>query len=266
MMGVTPLAAAAEFPLWEVGAGAAVIDFPDYRGADERRVLVLPFPYVVYRGESLQADREGLRGRFFRNDRVDLHLSVSGSIPVDSSDNAARQGMPDLDPTLEIGPRLDLALLRKLGGRIEVTLRLPARTVIASDFSHTKNIGWVFQPQLNADFRGIWPGEGWNLGLAAGPLYGDKRYHNYFYGVDPAFATPQRPAFSAEGGYAGSQILGAVSKRFPSFWVGGFVRLDTLAGATFESSPLVRQNESYAAGFAIAWILGSSKTMVEAEE
>jgi hypothetical protein len=62
MMAVTPLAGAAELPLWEVGAGVAVIDFPDYRGADERRVLVLPFPYVVYRGELLQADREGLRG------------------------------------------------------------------------------------------------------------------------------------------------------------------------------------------------------------
>ena len=266
MMAVTPVAGAAELPLWEAGAGVAVIDFPDYRGADERRVLVLPFPYVVYRGELLQADREGLRGQFFRTDRVDLHLSVSGSIPVDSSDNAARRGMPDLDPTLEIGPRLDFKLLRRPNSGIEVTLRLPARTVIASDFSHSKNVGWVFQPQLNVAFRGIWPGEGWNLGLAAGPLYGDKRYHNYFYGVAPEFATPQRPAFNAEGGYAGSHVLGAASKRFRSFWVGGFVRLDTLAGATFEASPLVRQNESFAAGFAIAWILGSSQKMVEAEE
>jgi hypothetical protein len=80
------------------------------------------------------------------------------------------------------------------------------------------------------------------------------------------FATPQRPAFTAEGGYAGSQILGAASKRFRSFWVGGFVRLDTLAGATFEASPLVRKNESFAAGFAIAWIFESSQRTVEAEE
>ncbi|MEK6211227.1 MAG: MipA/OmpV family protein [Pseudomonadota bacterium] len=264
---ITPIAAGAEqLPLWEAGAGAAVIDFPDYRGADERHVLALPFPYVVYRGEILKADREGLRGQFFRTDRVDLHLSVNGSIPVDSSDNAARSGMPDLEPTLEIGPRLDLKLLRKRNRGIEVTLGLPMRTVIASDFSHSKNIGWVFQPQINIDFRDTWLGEGWNVGFAAGPLYGDRRYHNYFYGVAPAFATPQRPAFNAAGGFAGSQILGAASKRFRSFWVGGFVRLDTLAGATFEASPLVRQNESFAAGFAVAWILGNSQKMVEAEE
>lgn len=267
LIAVAPSGAGAgEFPLWEAGAGAAVISFPDYRGADERRMLVLPIPYIVYRGEVLKADREGLRGQFFRDDRLDLHVSVNGSIPVDSSDNAARRGMPDLDPTLEIGPRLDVKLLRTPNRAIEVTLGLPVRTVIASDFSHSKNIGWVFQPQLNVDFRDIWPGEGWNLGLAAGPLYGDRRYHNYFYGVDPAFATPERPAFNAAGGYAGSQILGAASKRFRSFWVGGFVRLDTLAGASFEASPLVRQNESFAAGFAIAWILGRSGKMVEAEE
>jgi hypothetical protein len=68
------------------------------------------------------------------------------------------------------------------------------------------------------------------------------------------------------GGYGGLQWIAALSKRFPSYWVGGFVRLDTLAGATFEASPLVRQNESFAAGFAIAWILGKSPKMVEAEE
>jgi outer membrane scaffolding protein for murein synthesis (MipA/OmpV family) len=266
MMVVTPVVGSAELPLWEAGAGIAAIDFPDYRGSDERQSYVLPIPYLVYRGEILKADREGLRGQFFKNDRLDLHVSLNGSVPVDSTDNAARSGMPDLDPTLEIGARLDLKLLRKPNRGIEVTLGLPVRTVIATDFSHSKNIGWVFEPQLNVDFRDVWPGEGWNLGLAAGPLYGDKRYHNYFYGVAPAFATLQRPAFTAAGGYAGSQILGAISKRFPSVWVGAFARWDTLSGAVFEASPLVRQKDSFAAGFAIAWIFGSSQKMVEAED
>jgi len=259
-------ARAGEFPLWEAGAGIAVIDFPDYRGSDERQSYILPVPYFVYRGEILKADREGLRGQFFKNDRLDLHLSLNGPVPEDSTDNSARCGMPDLDPTLEIGVRLDITLLRKPDRSIEVTLGLPVRTVIATDFSHSKNIGWVFEPQFNVDFRDMWPGEGWNLGLAAGPLFGDKRYHNYFYGVAPDFATPQRPAFNAASGYAGSQILGSISKRFRSYWVGGFVRLDSLSGAEFEDSPLVRQTESFSAGFAIAWILGRSQKMVEAEE
>ena len=267
LIAIAPFGArAGEFPLWEAGAGIAVIDFPDYRGSDERQSYILPVPYFVYRGEILKADREGLRGQFFKSDRLDLHLSLNGSVPVDSTDNSARSDMPDLDPTLEIGVRLDITLLRKPDRSIEVTLGLPVRTVIATDFSHSKNIGWVFEPQFNVDFRDMWPGEGWNIGLAAGPLFGDKRYHNYFYGVAPEFATPQRPAYNAASGYAGSQILGSFSKRFRSYWVGGFVRLDSLAGAEFENSPLVRQTESFSAGFAIAWILGRSQKTVEAVE
>jgi outer membrane protein len=267
LIAVAPCGArAGEFPLWEAGAGVAVISFPEYRGSDQRRTFVLPVPYLVYRGEYLKADRDSVRGQFIKSDRVDLSVSINGSIPVDSSDNAARTGMPDLDPTLELGPNLLLTILRKPDRSIEIGLRLPVRTVIATDFSHTKNVGWVFQPEINIDFRDTWLGEGWNVGFAAGPLYGNRRYHDYFYGVAPAFATPQRPAFNAAGGYAGSQILGAISKRFPSVWVGAFARWDTLSGAVFEASPLVRQKDLFAAGFAIAWIFGRSQRLVEAED
>lgn len=264
LLPVADPADGAELPLWEAGLGVAVIDFPDYRGSDERRTWTLPLPYLVYRGEVLKADREGLRGQFFRSERLDLHLSLNGSVPVDSSDNAARSGMPDLDPTLEIGPRLEVTLLGNRDSDMQLTLQLPVRTVIASDFSHTRNVGWVAQPQLNADFRRTPLGEGWNLGLAAGPLFGDKRYHNYFFGVEPAFATAVRPAYVADSGYAGSQFLVALSKRFPGFWVGGFARFDTLKGAGFESSPLVRQEESFAAGLAVTWILKRSQRTVDA--
>jgi outer membrane scaffolding protein for murein synthesis (MipA/OmpV family) len=265
LVGAMPRSArAAEWPLWEAGAAIAVLDFPDYRGSDQRHTLVLPFPYLVYRGDFFKADRESLRGQFYKDNRLDLHLSVNGSIPVDSSDNSARRGMPDLDPTLEIGPNLTLMLRRS--DTTHLNLRLPVRAVIATDLSHAHDVGWVFQPQINVDFCDRFPGPGWNLGFAAGPLFGTKRYHNYYYGVAPEFATAERPAYEAGGGYAGLQGIAALSKRFPSVWVGGFVRLDTLAGATFETSPLVRQNESLAAGIAIAWILGKSRTMVEAEE
>ena len=254
----------AELPLWEAGAGVAVLNFPDYRGSDERHTLVLPIPYLVYRGDFLKADRESIRGQFYKDDRLDLHLSVNGSIPVNSSDNSARRGMPDLDPTLEIGPNLTVMLLRS--DTTHLNLRFPLRAVIATDLSHARDEGWIFQPQINVDFYDRFPGPGWNLGFAAGPLFGNKRYHNYYYGVAAQFATPERPAYEASAGYAGMQWIAALSKRYPSYWVGGFVRADTLSGAVFEASPLVRQNESFAAGIAIAWILGKSKNTVEAEE
>lgn len=259
-------ASAVEKPLWEAGLGVAVIDFPDYRGADERHTYALPLPYFIYRGEVFQSDRDGARSRFFKNDRFDLDISLNGSIPVESSDNATRNGMPDLDPTLEIGPKLGIKLLRNRGHGVQVGLTLPLRTVIATDFSGVRNVGWVFEPRVDVDFRRTWLGEGWNVGVTLGPLFGDKRFHNYFFGVAPEFATPQRAAYNADGGYGGLRLLGALSKRFPSFWFGAFVRADTLAGSVVEASPLVRQKESYAVGFAVTWALGESTRMVNVEE
>jgi len=256
-------ARAEQLPLWEAGVGAVALGFPDYRGSDERQFWLLPFPYLVYRGEFLQADERRLRGLFFKTDRLELDVSVNGSVPVDSSENDARRGMPDLDATLEIGPALNVLLARSNDHKTRLELRLPVRAVLASDFTYVRQVGWAFQPNLNVDVADPLGYGGWNLGLLAGPLFTDQRYNRYFYGVEAPYATATRPAYSAGGGYAGTQLIASLSKRYREFWLGGFIRWDTLNGATFADSPLVRDKQSIAGGFAMAWILGKSRTMVE---
>src|SRR5712692_5154466 len=76
----------AELPLWEAGAGVAVISFPEYRGSDQRRTFTLPVLYRVYRGEYLKEDLNSVRGQFLTIVREELSVSVNGSIPVDSTD------------------------------------------------------------------------------------------------------------------------------------------------------------------------------------
>lgn len=249
-------------PLWEAGAGVSVVDFPHYRGSDQRHTFVLPLPYVVYRGDVLKVDRQGLRSLLFDSRRVELDLSVNGSVPVNSADNRARQGMDDLDPTLEIGPSLNVHLAGNEGDDTQLELRLPLRAVIASNFRHVRHAGWIFQPQLNLDVRHPFGAQGWNLGLAAGPIFSDRRYNDYFYGVSPADATADRPAYRAGGGYAGTQFIAALSKRFESTWFGAFIKADTLRGAAFEDSPLVRQRSSITAGAGFAWIFAISDRRV----
>ncbi|HEU0290111.1 MAG TPA: MipA/OmpV family protein [Burkholderiales bacterium] len=256
-------ARAEQLPLWEAGAGITIIDFPEYRGSAERRTWVLPFPYLIYRGEFLKADERRVRGLFFKTDRVELDTSVNGTVPVKSSENAARQGMPDLDPTLEIGPSINFSLLRSADRKSTLELRLPVRAVFASDFSYVDFVGWVFQPTLNVDFRDALGFPGWNLGLLGGPVYSDGRYNRYFYAVDPAFATSSRPAYSPGGGFGGVQFIAALSKRYREFWIGGFAKWDTLSGAAFADSPLVTARQAISAGIAVAWVIGESKTRVE---
>ena len=101
-----------------------------------------------------------------------------------------------------------------------------------------------------------------NLGLVAGPLYATRKQHDYFYGVAPEYATAARPAYSARGGYSGSQFLASLSRRFDKTWVGAFVRYDSLRSAVFVDSPLVARRNFAAAGIAISWVIDESKTRV----
>ena len=255
---------AVERPLWELGIGPVGLYLPDYRGSNESRGYVYPFPLIAYRGDYFKVDREGIRGIFFQSDRVELDVSMYATPPIDSSRNSARQGMPDLDATVEIGPVLDIVLARdrKIDYNYRLRLRLPARAVIATDFSHWQNQGWVFYPHLNLDLRPDFLGGRWNLGFNAGPLYGTQKYHQYFYGVAPQYATPDRPAYNATGGYSGTTLLASLSRRIGQFWVGGYVRYDNLSGAVFDPSPLVKQSYALAAGIAIAWVFAESGTRV----
>jgi outer membrane protein len=252
-------------PEWEFGLGATGLALPDYRGSDEGRGYLLPFPYVVYRGERFRVDRQGIRGIFFESDRVEINLSLNATPPVDSDDNRARQGMPRLDPTIEIGPRIDIRLASDRVKESAVELRLPVRAAIATDFSHANGVGFVFSPHLSFTTRPVLAGVKWNFGAQVGPLFATREFHQYFYGVDERFATAERPAFSAEGGYSGSYVLASLSRRFPRFWVGAFARYDTLKGAVFEDSPLVRRDYAFMAGIALAWVFAESTKKVEVD-
>ncbi len=255
---------AQELPLWELGLGAAALRLPDYRGADQARGYLLPFPVVIYRGERLRADREGVRGRLFDSDRVELDFSLGGSLPVRSGRNDARRGMPTLDTVLELGPSLVVRLARSADGQRTVELRLPARAAVAVGARGLHGVGAVFAPQLRASWRAAaW---GWNVDAAAGPMYASRAFHQYVYGVQDAYATPDRPAYSARGGYAGAQFTLTASRRHGALRLFGFVRAETLAGAVYESSPLVRRSTHVLAGFGIGVVLAESSRRVPAVE
>lgn len=252
-------------PEWEFGVGATGFTLPDYRGSDESRGYVFPLPYVIYRGEHLRVDRQGLRGIFFQSDRVEINLSLAASPPVNSDENRARQGMPHLDPTLEIGPRLDVMLARDPGRQWALQLRIPARAAIATDLSYTKGVGYIVSPHLNLTTHPVFAGGRWNFGAQLGPIWASSEYHQYYYGVDARFATPERPAYHAPGGYAGSSALVSLTRRIGKWWVAGFARYDTLKGAAFEESPLVRRDYAVMAGIAFAWVFAESTRKVEVD-
>jgi outer membrane protein len=253
-------AQAKEVPLWEFGLGAGAIAFEDYRGSNTTHAYPLPVPYVVYNGKFLKADRDGVRGTLFNQDWLEINLSFNLTTPV--RNDRERSGMPDLRSTVEVGPSFDFHLFRSDDRRVKFDLRMPLRYAATVE-SSPRIIGWTFSPRFNVDLRDPFGFAGWNLGLLAGPLFADHRYHDYFYSVAPQFANLSRPEFQAKGGYAGTQTLAALSKRYPRFWVGAYMRYDTLAGAAFVDSPLVQRKSYWTAGFGFAWMIRRSSQIVE---
>ncbi len=254
-----------QLPLWEAGLGGTALFLPDYRGSDESRWYFLPIPYLVYRGDILKIDREQISGLLFKTKRLQLAMSFFGSAPVDSTKNKARQGMPSLDPTFEVGPELQVLLAEDKTSEYKITLSFPVRAVISTDFKSLRGAGWDFGPRLNVDLLNIY-NKGWDFGLSIGPFFGDQVYHNYYYQVDKAFATPERPAYSAQGGYGGTQCSLFLGKQFNKIVLGMFVRGEDLHGTAFSDSPLLKSTFSFMGGFYLSWILKESKTMVEADK
>ena len=265
-VGAWPFVSQAEQkPLWEAGLGVGAMAFPDYRGSDEVNAYPIPLPYFVYRGKFLKADREGLRGELFDKRYLELSFSMNATIPVSSDDNDARQGMPNLRPTLEFGPSLDVHLWESSDTNMKLDLVMPLRVPITLEGS-PKTLGWNFSPRLNLDIENVGGYEGWNVGVGAGPLFGAGKYHEYFYSVAPRFATSERRTYDAHGGYSGTHFIAAISKRFPDYWVGAYMRYDNLSGAAFADSPLVRQQNYLTGGIGIAWMIGKSKRLVEVDD
>ena len=262
---VPPCALADSQPLWEWGVGPSVVAFSDYPGAASSHRYLLPLPYIRYRGSFLRADREGLRGMLLDTRRASLNLSLGASVPVRSSDTATRAGMPDLDALLEVGPVLAVHLWSNESRRCQLDLRVPARFAFTVS-SAPRDVGGYLAPQLNLDVRHVGGAPGWSLGVLAGPIFASQRYNQYFYSVAARYATATRPAYNASAGYAGSELLVALSRRFPAFWVGGFVRYLNLRSTVFADSPLLHSDHDLAAGVGLAWIVGRSARRVESEE
>ena len=252
-------------PVWELALGVGLLDIPDYRGSNQSRFYTLPYPYIVYRGDIIGVDRQTIYGKIFKTDRVLLDLSYYGSVPVDSDKNDARAGMPDLDGTFEVGPALDILLAEGRENQWALKLLLPVRSVFSTDFSSISYEGLLISPRLSFEKVDIIPDTGVAAGISAGPVFANAGYHDYYYTVEPAFATQARPAYKAGGGYSGSEITISLSKSYKRMKITAFTRADVLNGTVFEDSPLVKTKTSIISGISISWVFFKSARTVNTD-
>ena len=254
---------AEQLPLWELGAGLATINSPDYRGSDVNTTRIFPIPYFIYRGSFLKADRDGLRSTLFDSDKAEVSFSLNATLPI-GRDNATRRSEAERKATVAFGPSVNVDLWNSQDKKTALVFRAPVRTGFTLE-AKPKTIGWTFSPGLDLHLRDVAGAAGWNFGLFSGVIFSDRKYNARFYSISPQEATASLPQYAAAGGYSGAQATMSLSKRFRNYWVGSFVRYDTVAGAVFEDSPLVRKRGGASAGLAFSWVFSQSSTMVGSE-
>lgn len=241
---------------WELGAGLSIINFRLYPGAGQSKTYVLPLPYFTLRSKYLEIDR-GIRG--FLPSHSDWYLDISAdfALPVDSDASRLRAGMPDLDAIVQFGPSLQYSLFGARHLQREFRLELPLRAAIVLDAKTPGNEGWLFEPELVYEHRRQGR-SGLAVKAGVGLRYATRDYYGYYYDVTPAYASVQRPAFTAEKGYGGFVLELSTSWRQADVIVWSIVRYQNLSGAIYEDSPLVEDKNYYFAMVGISWILSSS--------
>ncbi len=255
LISASPVLLAEERPKIELGLGLAGQYLRDYRGSTEKQLQTLPFPILVYRGDIIQADKDGVRGQFLQGENWELNISAEAALNGGSPDNKKRQGMPELNSAIELGPSLNFNLT---GASFDEawSLRLPLRAVFAADFSSVEHIGFNFNPKFTFRKPDFW--RGWESKVDFGLLWATHDYHDYYYRVDEKYATDGRPFYDAKAGYSGAYSKYSIKKRMRQWWFAWNLRYDYLGGAVFEDSPLMETNHYFSTTAAMGWFFWDS--------
>ncbi len=260
LSGVNPaVTSAAPIPaLFELGIFGGYGYIPDYPASDQNSHRFILLPYFIYRGNVVRSDREGMRAKLIRSERVDLELSFAGAFPVNSSDNRARRGMPDLDYTGEIGPRLAITL-SKFQDRGRLRILVPVRAVFSSDFkTNFTHRGYDFAPTLALTWFDFLHRD-WTAVFQTVSNFGNRQLQGYFYDVDAQFASSDRPYFRAREGYLGVDVFNGLAIPIGNhFRIFNGIQVSFHQGAANQASPLFRQETNFVYVVGVSYILFES--------
>jgi len=239
----------------ELGAGVFTMKLPHYPGAEQHKTYVLPTPYVYYTSDTFKVDRNQFTGFMWRNGNLHLDISAGAGISINSDDNDARAQMPDLDWVLELGPSLKYFMTGDPTSENRWFSEFFVRKAIATDFRSLSDVGWRYGPSMSYQ-RQLFAQDQHNvmLTIRANANFSDSKYLDYYYGVPVQYQKEQRQQYSADTGYAGSDLSVGLTYKSSKIFVGGFIRYYALDGATVQDSPLFFKKNNWSAGLGIVWI------------
>ena len=229
-------------PLWELGLGVAALRLPDYRGSDQSQRLSaaaavrrLPRHDPARRSRRRACAAARHRARQGRRQRRRL-----GADAQPRQRARSRHGRPRADASRS-GRTSTSTLCARPTAASRLDLRLPLRAAIAVQRSPQRDRhDLLAEPEPRLQARRAAAGISACSAARCSPIASTTRTTTA--SSRPTRRRSGRPT-ARRGGYAGWQALAATSRRFGRTWVGAFVRYDSLRGAVFESSPLVRRDQ-----------------------
>lgn len=266
LLASTPaMAAELTEPLWEAGIGGGGFSGPTYPGADDATTQALFVPFIIYRGEVFSIGEEsGARALAFANEKFEFDISLGASLAADTSEDADRQGMPDLDFLFEIGPQViyHAAKLEHQNWVSHFDMKLRARAVIGTDFGSFTDQGYIIEPALVYELKSKQNSQ-LELQLDLEMISGSERLNEYFYNVDPAYVTDTRAAYQAKAGYIGTEL--GVSLSYPvrdNFRIFAGFDAEFYSGNANEDSPLFIEDTAFSGGIGLVYTFYQSTQRV----
>lgn len=248
-------------PLYELGAASVTVYSADYPASDEMSGRQVFAPTLIYRGDNLRQDRRGTRARFFKSEDWTVDIGTGISLPTNSEENKAREGMDDLGFIFEMGPRLIYTFFENQ--ERSLLFLLPYRFAIATDFSFTKEVGTRFNPEI--EYTQVLSNR-FRMRIGIETNFGSEAYNDYIYEVDRKYVTPEREAYNADGGYIGSSLTAAFiyrGRKLSAFMGLSYNRYDRSAN---EESPLYKINEGTGIAIGFNYFFYSSDATGEKAE
>lgn len=237
---------AAPKPKWEVGVGAFATYSPAYWGAsrDSDDFGGFPVVYFIYRGEDISIFSNGLFDVDSNNtERFTFGVSVDGSGGVDSED---RHGLGDIDPVLEIGPKITFALFATGTQRLEASLAARVAYQWGEGFE-----GWVFEPSL-AYLVSL--NDTTRLGFTLVSKFGSEDYNDLWY-TDGFYV--------ADSGYIGSSLsINLVHDLSDKLRMSAQAKIMTIEGSDMDKfASLVEEDTNYSFRIGFTYSIWQSSEM-----
>ncbi len=244
----------ADLPLWEFRFAGFGRYGQSYPASEESQTDIVPLPFPIYRGRILRIGDDTdkpVRTRLFRRDRIKVDLDFGLNFPVDSDDVDARTGMPDLDLLAEIGPEVEFQFNQDMMGG-ETFLAFQARGAFSFDGLDPEWRGTVFSVELKHKLPVLTPKT--ELMTRITPEFASRDYMDFFYGVETAFATVDRPAYRAKSGYLGTRLSFVLKHEFsPTVELRSGLKFGFYNGAANDNSPLFADQTTNGFFAAVLW-------------